>query len=289
VRAPAGDAAADLRVTATPIVPEGDARELQLAVLDAATGRPVAAFFATLLPEGRHVQGREGVARFPGLAAGTHTIEVQGPEHEPALTAADVPAKGPVEVRLTQRRGLRGVVRLADARAAPDVVLRILATTAVGADAESAAAQVQATRTLAKTDVDGHYRFAPLPPGRYSVFAEHHGTVLRTLGPFEVTEGMTDVPEIRLEAGARLELEVTDLAGQPAENVLLVIVPATGSTLRRYSGSDGKLVLEPLAPGRYTVNLPAQENRAAQQRELELTLGLHHEVFQVDTSTPAGR
>jgi len=103
---------------------------------------------------------------------------------------------------------------------------------------------------------------------------------------------MTDLPELRLDAGARLEIEVTDAGGTPAGNILIVVVPAAGTALRRYSASDGKLILEPLVPGPYIVTLPVQGGQMEQRRELELSVGLHRESFQVvtgqvDTETPA--
>jgi len=285
--------ARDARASADAPVAAGPAAELTLEVVDDVTGRPVPAFFATVLPQGLHVQGREGAARFAGLPAGTVTIQVQGPEHEPAVASADLPSDRPVQVRLAQRTGLRGVVRFADARPASDVVLRLEPTGAAPTGAAPTAtpsAAPGATRTpreaaaatQAKTDTDGRYRFTPLPPGRYSVIAEHLGRAFPPLGPVEVTAGMTDLPELRLDAGARLEIEVTDTGGLPRGEVLVVIVPAEGATLRRYSASDGKLSLEPLVPGRYTVTLPAQGGQAEQRRELELTVGLHRESFRAD-------
>lgn len=284
VRAPRDNPSQEQRTAATPVAPPRAEAELTLDVVDASTGRPVAAFFATVLPAGQHAQGRDGVARFTGLSAGTFTLQVQGPEHEATLAMAELPAAGPVQVRLTQRPGLRGIVRFADARPAPDVVLRLELSGAAppSAPAASATAEVAST-TQAKSDADGRYRFAPLAPGLYTVVGEHLGRTLTPLGPVEVTTGMTDLPELRLEAGARLEIEVTDTGGAPAGNILIVVVPGTGTALRRYSASDGKLILEPLVPGPYVVTLPVQGIQAEQRRELKLSVGLHRETFQVNT------
>jgi hypothetical protein len=295
VEPPQDTVAHDQRTAATAASPPRATTDLTLEVLDAVTGRPVPAFFATVLPAGLHAQGRDGVARFPELWPGTLTMQVQGPEHEAAVASAELPAAEPVVVRLTQRTGMRGVVRFADARPAPDVTLRLEVAAAAASGAPrgfgtpSPAPREEAHATLAKTDADGRYRFAPVPSGRYAITLEHLGHTLPPLGPYEVTSGMTDVPEVRLDAGARLEIEVTDSGGLPGANVLIVVVPATGSALRRYSASDGKLILEPLVPGRYIVTLPAQGGQAEQRRELELTIGLHRESFRVDSATPTRR
>jgi len=158
VRAPRDNPSEEQRTAATPAAPPRAETELTLAVVDARTGRPVSAFFATVLPAGQHAQGRDGVAHFTGLSAGILTLQVQGPEHETTLAMAELPAAGPVQIRLTQRPGLRGVVRFADARPAPDVVLRLelVGGALPGAPATSATAEVAlATRNTTSASTSG--------------------------------------------------------------------------------------------------------------------------------------
>lgn len=266
---------------------------LTVEAVDGSTGRAIAAFFVTALPAAVHAQGRAGVAELTGLAAGSITLEAQGPEHEAVSHTVSLPRAGPVILRLPQRTGARGVVRFADARPAADVVLRLEATPTSSASgpapeiARPAGPRDVAQPTLAKTDADGHYRFAPLAPGEYSFVVEHMGRRVSTLGPVQVTSGMLDLPEVRLEAGGRLEVEALDQSGLPRKEVLVVLIPADAPALRRYTTADGRLILEPLPPGNYTLVVPAQDTHAEVRKTVELRLGLHRETLRAEPQAAA--
>lgn len=277
---PVRQGASEPERAAAPERPDLAPTPLVVRALDGTTGAPVAAFFVTVLPEGVHAQGRRGTAELRGLAAGDVTLQVEGPEHGPAVALVSLPTDRTVEVRLPQRPGLRGTVRFADARPAADVSLRLEPPPPPGA-----APYV----TLAKTDAEGRFRFAPLPEGEYTLKLEHLSLPPVPLGPFSVKQGLCDVPEVYLEAGARLELFVSDAQGAARPSALIVIAPAEGTALRRYTGPDGDVTLEPLAPGRYTINLPAQDGAPEQSREVELTLGLRRESFVLGGTQEDGR
>ncbi|MEZ6014903.1 MAG: carboxypeptidase-like regulatory domain-containing protein [Planctomycetota bacterium] len=272
---------------------EGSATALEVRAIEAKTRRPVEAFFVTVLPAGVSAQGRGGVALVSGALVGALSIEVQGPEHEAVVRALEPPYGPSVTVELPQRTGVRGIVRFADARPAPDIALRLTPVLAEGADGPQAQVDpsVSAPKatfpTLAKSGPDGRYRFAPLPPGRYVVSAEHLGRTVATLAEVEVRAGLTELPDVRLEAGARLEIEALDAGSQPRAEALVVVMPADGAAVRRYTDRDGKVVLEPLPLGRYTIVVPAQAGIPEARKELELLGGLLRETFRADTFAPA--
>jgi len=260
-----------------------------LDVRDAVTGAPVTAFVVGSPALETPIQGRAGHAELHGLPAGAVQLELRGPEHPGAEVTVALPRADPLIVRLEQATGLRGDVRTSDGRPAPDVVVRMLplntASNAAPGPAPAAAGPrnpVQrevASPTMAKTDSEGHYRFVPLAPGHYRGSVEHLGQLVAELGPVEVVVGLTELPVVRLELGARLELEVYDAEGRPRIEALIVVTLQNGATLRRYSDREGKLTLDPLKPGRATITVPTQSGLPEQRRELELTLGLHRETF----------
>lgn len=290
------------RGTATPVAvaPIEGTSSLTVRAVDGATGTAVAAYFVRAMPGAVFAQGRAGEALLEGLAPGPTTLEVQGPEHEAVVHTLELPSDRPLILRLPQRPGLRGAVRFADARPAPDVVLRLVSQAAAATESVNplppdAVNQTPtppgdgAEATLAKTDADGRYRFAPLAPGRYRVTVEHLGRVVAEVGPFDVRAGLVEVPDVRLEAGGRLELEVMDGLGRARTEALVVLVTPEGAALRRYTDHEGKLTLEPLPSGRYTVVLPAQAGLPEQRRELELSGGLHRESLRAEGAAVPAR
>lgn len=105
------------------------------------------------------------------------------------------------------------------------------------------------------SDEEGHFELEGLADGFVQVSASHPDYLVGSSDEIEVREGeSTDVGELGLSAGARIEGVVKDVFGEPVADVLVMASEPLGTTIRRTTtGRDGVFELRGLAPATYNV------------------------------------
>lgn len=149
------------------------------------------------------------------------------------------------DVRVTLRRGgiLVGTVRLPDGGAAAGAVVALLQTGRSGA--------YLPTYTGTRTDGDGRYRLAGVPPGQQVIGAEREG-YLRAIRYVDVTAGEMKL-DLELDSGFEVSGRVVDAAGATIAGVDLALVSSGHYGISTTSGPDGSFRFAGVQDGSYQV------------------------------------
>jgi hypothetical protein len=124
------------------------------------------------------------------------------------------------------------------------------------------------------TDAEGRYRLAELDEGKLSIVVRARGFVPHRGGHGELEEeGLTRVPDIRLESGERVAGRVIDPAGEGVAGVSIVCAVDGASSSLRLTGrgvrvgeteEDGSFVVDELEPGPWRLLFDAEGYRIAE-------------------------
>jgi hypothetical protein len=184
------------------------------------------------------------------VVSGPVNVEVEATGFVPAQLEVKDPAREAAEVTLMRTCALLGRVELA-ATGAPVAGARVLAHLTGPSDLEEVPAVT--------TDAQGRFRIDGLAPGRYKPWASSPGLLGQAAESVSLRAGTDSEPVvIRMLAGHRVRGEIRKKrADQPCEKGY-VELRAGGLEmpfLRAPAGPDGKIVLESVPAGTYSVHV----------------------------------
>jgi hypothetical protein len=210
----------------------------QGAPLDEAT---VLVTAADPLPYGALTDAR-GVARFARLGPSPWTVKASAPGHE-SITRSGVSSDLTIELR--RLGSLEIAVELPSGAPAPGAAVLITGTSLWPA-------------RQAEADARGATRISGLLAGSYDLRATLGDYVSPTLIGFELARGADERLTLRLVAGRRVRIVVTDGEEEdalvvPAADVVLAESGLSSFPIRGRTGADGSVTLGPIAPGPATV------------------------------------
>jgi hypothetical protein len=257
---------AEAEAPSTPEIALAPAGMLQARVFDAASGRPLQSFNASVEPADAILASAWAAPRLdlsPGSGDGVFTATLPRGAYRIRITAAGYTEGGPFEARvaanetakldLPMDHGATIAGRITDDQGAPVAKASVFATpdeTSLGEDAARGSAG------NATTAVDGTYTMSGISRGAVtlSVRAERFVPLRRSL----VAEGLMTV-DLTLERGLTVNGMVR-LDGKPLRGASVDAVTAAlgGDYQSDVTDANGRFVLRGLVPARYTVNAYAE-------------------------------
>lgn len=226
-------------------------------------GKPVAGATVTIFPStgmGAMVSAmteEDGRFEAPGVSVGSYRVYVTTKDN---LTAS---ARGSFEGESKTSdvtiemgtSGVRGRIVRTDGSPLSGAWLTIET-----ADAEDG---WDAAKGWKNTSGDGTFSFLGLSPGTYRMRVSHPEYAQLLTEPFAIPkEGVIDLKDLKLKAGAVLSGRVTDDEGKPVEDATVSLIDEDGRPVFLFSfsttGSDGRYQVQGLELGRYTVTIEAK-------------------------------
>ncbi len=213
-----------------------------------------------------------GHYRVAPLAPGAWDVDVTAPGFaRRALVVRDLEpyrTKGGVDVELVAGAAVTG--RIVDGASRPIAGATIELKAAPAARGEGRTMMfggdddAHDPPTVTATDHDGRFRLPGLAAGRYDVFVTRSGFARRTIGGVDVAETGTDLADVSLAPGVRLEGWVRNPAGEPVEGAQVLLASAArggamalpgmldaGQPPDAVTGPDGWFAIDGLARGEH--------------------------------------
>jgi len=217
--------------------------------------------------------GEDGAFRIDGLVPGAYQIEVRlgGQDLAPGKDGIQVGPEGfrGIEIRLPGRSSISGKIAGAPGPHSPPLQVRRLR------EGEWIWAGSY------RTEPDGSFAFAHLAAARYRLRAEGQGGRTKRC-ELELRDG-EELEDVVLEwaQGQEVVLVLRDEGGAPCRDPVRIICMPQGGALRIIPGrpdENGRIVLDPLPPGKHTLTLMRTGNTSAARVELEVKSGEGLEV-----------
>ncbi|MEI9952100.1 MAG: carboxypeptidase regulatory-like domain-containing protein [Pseudomonadota bacterium] len=188
----------------------------------------------------------QGVARFARLGPPPWSVKASAPGYESVSRAG---VRGPLSLTLRRLASLEVAVLGVDGKPAPGATVMI------------AGATLWPARS-ALTNAAGNARITGLLAGSYDLRASSAGNVAPTLLGFPLARGQNDKLTLRLEPGRTVIAVVTDGEGASPiavanADVVLAEAGLSSFPIRGRTGSDGKVLLGPIASGPATLGARA--------------------------------
>lgn len=230
-----------------------------LLVLDDRTGLAVETAVLQLDAEVQHISApRTGPLTLEVAAAGQE-LQVGAIGFLPRTIKVD--GEETLEVRLSRRPTLRGVVRAADGSPVPYARVQLIREGQALADEPGS--QANRSAHLRRADVNGAYAFDALEPGTYQTSVEVLG-VTHTSPPRELRDGEWAEADHRLVASSALVIRVEQPSGLPAERTRLLLQrEGAAAPMSRYTNDRGEAEVRPLPTGSYQLTVQSAQGTAA--------------------------
>jgi protocatechuate 3,4-dioxygenase beta subunit len=224
------------------------------------TGEPVAGADVRIVPHGGERGAAparsdgEGRYRLEGIAEGRRKLHVSHPGFLPAEREADV-ASGTSRLDFRLETGVEIAGRVISGASSSPVP---------GAEVRLLPMEVRRPTPVktARSDPEGGFRFAGVPPGRYRLTAEKEGAS-GGHAELQVGAGPAAPVEIRLQPGATLRGRLLGLSPRDLAQVELRAVDAAGLARRGRVDFQGGYEISDVPPGLWTVVAQPGPSRAA--------------------------
>lgn len=195
------------------------------------------------------VTGADGRARFDRLGPAPYVVRGAAPGFDDVVRTGIVPGAVPLRLRMSRMGAL--TVRVVDSAGKPVESATVLATGTGLWPARST-----------QTDATGAARIAGLRDGVYDLKARRGDEVSQTELAVRVKRGEAEEVELRLEAGRKVRVLVTDGDAEDAAavrgaSVVLSELGLSSFPLYGKTGDDGSIVLGPIAAGPATASARA--------------------------------
>ncbi|GEM_PF-1342045 len=210
--------------------------------------------------------GTGGTFVVEGVDVGMHVVTAHAKGFAPGESAEiDVAAEQTVSgvvIELSPGETLHGTVLSAIARqtVAGATIVRLMKMGMMDMDADTMSPDHY---DACKTDGEGRFTMANLPPGRHRIRASHedYASADRTI---EIVEGRDTEEEVLLGEGARIHGQVLDHEGRPRSgaNISMKDMAFTDQKAAQ-TDQDGKYELKGLAPGAYMLVLYETDEKNA--------------------------
>nr|MDJ0976610.1 carboxypeptidase-like regulatory domain-containing protein [Planctomycetota bacterium] len=226
-------------------------------------GEPVAGATVTILPVGGSgamvaaETGEDGRFEAPGVTIGSFRAFATTKDNLTASTRASFEGESKTsDVRIEMgTAGVKGRIVRTDGTVLSGAWLTI--ETADASDGWDAA------KGWKTTGGEGTFTFLGLSAGTYRMRVSHPEYAQLLTEPFQIPkEGVVDLKDLKLKAGAVLSGRVTDDEGKPVEDATVSLIDQAGRPVFLFSfsttGSDGRYQVQGLELGRYTVTFEAK-------------------------------
>jgi hypothetical protein len=238
-------------------------------------------------PEEAVLTGLDGGFRVEGLRRGKpYDVAVQRAGYAAASAlGVKAPAAEPVRIEMKEARSLEGQV--VGPKGEPVAGAGIVWVQEQGVEIGDNFSS-EARQNLARTDAEGRFQAAGLPPGVVELSVQAEGYRARQIGGVRIPEDrdLRDV-KIVLVRAALLDVRVLDAEGEPVPDLWVQAFPeepgqpAATYVSRQTTDADGRCRLSAV-PGIYEI-LAAEEGRSARRR-VEAVLG----ILPVELRLPPG-
>jgi protocatechuate 3,4-dioxygenase beta subunit len=237
--------------------------------------------------------GPDGMFRLADLEPGKRfDLTVQRSGYLPAsVPGVPAPTTEPLRIELKTARGVSGRVVGPEAEPVPDAELDWVQESRIGGGSSAGSTSV------GRTDPEGRFQAAGLPPGPVDLRVSAKGYAPRRLNGVQIPQDRDlDGFEIRLERGAVLQVRVLGPEGEPFPGASVHVEPMErkrrsgdeerwsfrGQRSLNRTDEEGLCSMELPEPGRYRVTV------ASQWRHLSLTVEAGPGISPVELRFPGG-